>query len=200
MKKLFVILIAFVLCFAGCSAEEEFVPERGSVENYIYENPSFGIKFEADDEWYYLTDEEIANEIGTAQDELFTEEFLENMVDTGVIYDMYCVNLATGATVSGTFENAGIFYGEDFDENTYLEMSQVQINEQLGEIKIWRNEIGTVEVSGKEVPCIFVEIESSGAKVYEIMVVKKVESWVSIFTFASISEEDLFESLERLTF
>ena len=38
MKKIFAVLLAFVLCFAGCSGEDEFVPERGKVENGIYKN------------------------------------------------------------------------------------------------------------------------------------------------------------------
>ena len=47
MKKILAIILAFVLCFAGCSGEnsvsepakpEEFVPARGTVENGIYKN------------------------------------------------------------------------------------------------------------------------------------------------------------------
>ena len=70
MKKLFAVLLAFVLCFAGCSAEKEFVPERGTVENGIYKNSAFGISFSADESWYYFTDSEIAETIGFTVEEL----------------------------------------------------------------------------------------------------------------------------------
>ena len=66
MKKIFAVLLAFVLCFAGCSEEKVFVPERGAVENGVYKNSAFGISFEAEPDWYYLTDSEIAQTMGIA--------------------------------------------------------------------------------------------------------------------------------------
>ena len=106
MKKILAIILAFVLCFAGCSGEnsvsepekpEEFVPARGTVENGIYKNSAFGVSFSAEEDWYFLSDSEIAQTMGIAAEEMFGEG---TEVEPGNIYDMYCVDMETKATVS----------------------------------------------------------------------------------------------------
>lgn len=200
MKKLFVILLALMLCFAGCSGEDEFVPERGKVENGIYKNSAFGISFSADESWYYFTDSEIAETMGFTAEELLSEDYANVLEEVEMIHDMYCVS-ESGATVNVNYENTGLVYGGIIDEETYVEVASEQLEAQVGGgIGLARNEIGTVEISGKEVPCLFVELELSGTKIYEVIAVKKVENWVGVITCASLWEEELSEIIEKISF
>ena len=200
MKKIFAVLLAFVLCFAGCSEEKVFVPERGAVENGVYKNSAFGISFSADESWYYFTDSEIAETMGFTAEELLSDDFENILEETEIIHDMYCVS-ENGATVNVNYENTGLVYGGIMDEKTYLEISCQQLEAQAGDgIVFSRNETGTVEISGKEVPCLFVELEFSGVKFYEIIVAKKVENWVGVITCASLSEDELSDLLKKISF
>ena len=200
MKKLVVLILAFVLCFAGCGAEKEFVPERGTVENGVYKNSAFGIGFEANSDWYFYSDEEIAATMGKTAEELFPEDFAENLENTETIYDIYAADYYGGSTISINFENINAIYGEIVDEETYLEMAKSEIETNLAAMNILRNEVGKALVSGKEVPCIFVELELSGTTVYEVVVVKKVGNWIGIVTLASVSEDGISSLLENLSF
>ena len=200
MKKLVVLILAFVLCFAGCGAEKEFVPERGTVENGIYKNSAFGISFEANSDWYFYSDEEIAANMGKTAAELFPEDFAENLESTETIYDIYAADYYGGSTISINFENINAIYGEAIDEETYLEMAKGQIEANLAGMNILRNEVGKTIVSGTEVPCLFVEIELSGTTIYEAIVVKKAGSWIGVITFASVSEDGISSLLENLFF
>ena len=82
MKKLLAMILCAVMVFsfAACSETEKaeveaitITPERGTVENGIYENTTFGVKFEAGENWYFLSDDEIAMAMGVAAEEMFGE-------------------------------------------------------------------------------------------------------------------------------
>ena len=205
MKKIFALIIAFamLLSFAACSGSgetEEFVPARGTVENGIYKNEAFGIGFEADSNWYFYTDEEIAASMGKTIEELFPEDFAENLENTEIIYDIYGADYYTGSTININFENTIAVYEGAIDEESYLEIAKSQVETTLTGMNILRNEVGTTSVSGKEVPCLFVEIELSGTRVYEVIITKKAGSWIGVITLASVTEEGIPLLLENLSF
>lgn len=204
MKKFVALTVALALClsFAACSSEKEFVPERGKTENYVYENEAFGIKYTADSDWYYYSDEEIASAMGIAADEIFSEEQKELISEAELIYDMYCANLETGATVSVNYENVGLVYGGLIDEKAYLEISSAGVEESVSEagIEISKNEIGTATVDGNELPCLYVTLDIYGMSFYEVLAVKKCGDWFGVVTVASLSEEELPVLLEKITF
>lgn len=205
MKKFFALLIALmmVLSLAACSGSgepEEFVPARGTVEDGIYKNEAFGIGFKADSDWYFYSDEEIASSMGKTVAELFPEDFAENLESTEIIYDIYGADYYTGSTISINFENTIAVYEGEIDEESYLEIVKSQIETTLSGMEILRNEIGTTSVSGKEVPCLFVEIGLSGTTVYEAVIAKKAGSWIGVITLASVTEDGLPLLLENLSF
>ena len=219
MKKILVLFLVFatIFSFAACSKEEfspiggnsenevfeeEFVPARGTVENGIYENKSFGIKYSADADWYYYSDEEIAEVMGVTVEEIFSEEYKDVFLEAELIYDMYCSNLSTGSNVNINYENIGLVYDIILDEKSYLEISQSTLEESLSGsgILLTRKEIGTAKVGGKEVPCLYITMDIYGTEFYEVLVAKKCEDWMGVVTLASLSEEELPVLLENLSF
>ena len=196
VKKILVILLAFVLCFAGCSEEKVFVPERGAVENGVYKNSAFGISFEAEPDWYYLTDSEIAQTMGIAAEEMFGEG---TEIESDHIYDMYCVDNKTNATVSVNYENV-VSAGNITDEGTYLEIVTGQILSAGAVSGVADVVIGDVEIGGVKIPCLNIELEVSGTKIYEKIVAKQKGEWMCSITLASLSETEMEELVGRISF
>lgn len=223
MKKLFAVLLALVLCFSGCSQKNEetpkeensvnneeingsseevheevlldFVPERGKAENGVYKNESFGIGFSGGEDWYYFTDEEIAQTYGIAAEEFLSEEFNESLAEAPIIYDMYAANVLSGCTVNIIYENIG-----DMSAEYYAEVSKVQLENQLygSEMELLRNETGTIKIGEKEAPCLFAALGISGTEIYEIIVFDKTGDWVAIMTVASQDENEVKTVAENL--
>lgn len=210
MKKIvsFVLVFAMLFCLCACSEkneevkEEEFVPQRGSVEGNLYKNEAFGVSFSSPEGWYYYTDEEIAQTVGVTMDEMFTEDFAQAVENTEIIYDMYCTNPETGDTVSVNIENLGVMYGLAFDEDAYLASAAVQFESQMeaAGVNLTKNEAGTVIIDGKVVPCLYVTMEVYGVSIYEVIPVKKVGNWMVTVTFGSLSEASLEELAAKLSF
>ena len=205
MKKILAIILAFVLCFAGCSGEnsvsepekpEEFVPARGTVENGIYKNSAFGVSFSAEEDWYFLSDSEIAQTMGIAAEEMFGEG---TEVEPGNIYDMYCVDMETNATVSVNYENVA---GTEniTNEGAYLEIVTSQIVSAGASSGVKDAFIGDVEIGGVKITCLNIELEVSGAKIYEKIVAKQIGDWMCSITVASLSETEMEDLIGRISF
>lgn len=201
MKKIFAILLAIVLCFAGCSEEKipeqaEFVPERGTVENGVYKNSAFEIGFEAGEDWYFLTDSEIATAMGVAAEEIFGEGA---EITGDHIYDLYCVDNKTSATVSINHEDIGTV-AEFTDANYYLETVMTQLISSGIENGVVDAIISNIEINGTKVPCLSIVLDYNGSSIYQKIIVKKTGSWMSTVTMASLSEEELDSLVEKISF
>ena len=205
MKKILAIRLAFLLCFAGCSGEnsvsepekpEEFVPARGTVENGIYKNSAFGVSFSAEEDWYFLSDSEIAQTMGIAAEEMFGEG---TEVEPGNIYDMYCVDMETNATVSVNYENVA---GTEniTNEGAYLEIVTSQIVSAGASSGVKDAFIGDVEIGGVKTTCLNIELEVSGVKIYEKIVAKQIGDWMCSITLASLSETEMEDLIGRISF
>lgn len=202
MKKIIAAILAAImlLSFAGCSEEKteptEITPGRGKVENGIYENTAFGIKFEAGENWYFLSDEDIANAMGIAAEEMFGEG-AEITGDN--IYDMYCVENTNGTTVSINHENLGTV-AEFTDENYYLETVMTQLISTGVENGVVDAKISEIKVGGEKAPCLYIELNYGGQTIYQYLVVKKNMSWMSMVTMAALTMDELDGTLAKLTF
>lgn len=207
MKKLFAALLALmmILSLAACSEEAqeeekseeliEVTPERGTVENGFYNNEAFGVSFETPADWYFLTDEEIAQTMGSTAEKLYGENVLEDM---DYIYDLYCVDMETGTTVSVNYENLGTI-GQFTETNQYLEtvLAQLLSSSNPG---ITATELSVIKVDGTAVPCLNITLEASGQTIYESIVVKKIGTWIGTVTLATLDEAEIEPLAESISF
>lgn len=208
MKKFFALLLAFAMLFslAACSEEAaeneepeeiiEVTPERGTVENGFYENKAFGISFDANENWYFLTDDEIAQSMGIAAEKVYSGEIPE---DAENIYDLYCVDMETGTTVSINYEDLGTIGGFT-TENEYLEIVVTQLFEAGTDSGVTESELSVAEISGEKFPCLNLTLETGGMKIYERIVVKKVGTWMGTVTFATLDESEIEDLCAKLSF
>lgn len=204
MKKLFALILALIMLFsfAGCSEETEpaekteVTPARGTAENGTYENTAFGVKFEAGENWYFLTDAEIASAMGIAAEEMYGEG---TEITGDHIYDVYCVENETSATVSINYENLGTV-SEFTDANYYLETVMTQLISTGTQNGIVDAIISNIKIGGTEVPCLDIVMEYGGTTIYQKLIVKQMGGWMCTATMASLSEEELSSLTEKLSF
>ncbi|MGN0629276.1 MAG: hypothetical protein ACI4IW_06575 [Oscillospiraceae bacterium] len=234
MKKIIALLLALimVLSFAACSKDEpvsdnsanensqsevssseeqsEEEPEekldhiRGSVDGLVYTNSAAEITFTAPEGWTYYTDEQIAALYNLSSEELLPEETAEILENTDIVYDMYCQNLTTGASVNINFENLGILYGTILDEKSYLELSKTSLGSTLSGsgMELTSCEVVTATVNGKEVSCLDIVINMTDYDIdlYEKIFVKKVGSFMSCITIGALTTEEIDEIAAGLSF
>ena len=203
MKKIlaFILALTMLLSFASCSESEtkepeteEIVPARGTVENGIYKNPAFGVGFEAGENWYFLTDEEIASAMGVAAETMYGEDA---EITGDHVYDLYCVDNATSATVSINYENLGTI-GTMTDANYYLETVMTQLISSGAGSGVIDAIISNITIDEQEVPCLSIVLEYGGQKIYQKVIVKQVGNWMATATLASLSEEELSGLVEKI--
>ena len=203
MKKILALVLAMmlVLSLGACSGETEpetveIVPARGTVENGIYKNEAFGVTFSAGENWYFLTDSEIAVSMGVAAEEIYGEG-TEIVGDH--IYDVYCVENTTGGTVSINYEDLGTIGGMT-DANYYLETVMTNLIANGADSGIVDAIISNVTLGEKEVPCLHIVFEFGGSKIYQKLIVSQTGTWMSTVTVASLSEEELSELVGKVSF
>ena len=205
MKKILAAVLALVmiLSFAACSENGEtsttevitVTAERGTVEAGVYKNSTFGITFAAEEDWYFLSDAEIAQAMGVAAEEVYGEG---TVIEGDHIYDLYCVDTESNATVSINYENLGAV-AEFGDANSYLETVMTELISTGAENGVVDAIITNIKINGIQVPCLNIVLNYSGTTIYEKIIVKQVGSWMSSITLASLSETEIEELVERIT-
>lgn len=206
MKKILALLLAaaMLLCFGGCSEEEptyeeisEVTPARGTVdENGFYKNEAFGVSFAAEKDWYFLSDEEIAQSMGLAAEKIYSGEIPEGADN---IYDVYCVDMETNTTVSVNYEDLGTI-GQFTEPNEYLEMVVTQLLSAGEDSGIAESELSVTEIDGEKVPCLNITMEFSGMEIYQRVIVKKIGTWVGTVTLATLDEAEVDELCAKISF
>jgi hypothetical protein len=203
MKKILALVLAMmmVLSLGACSGETEpetveIVPARGTVENGIYKNEAFGVTFSAGENWYFLTDSEIAVSMGVAAEEIYGEG-TEIVGDH--IYDVYCVENTTGGTVSINYEDLGTIGGMT-DANYYLETVMTTLLSSGAKDGVVDSSITNIKIGEYEVPCLDIVLEYAGTTIYQKVIVKQSGSWMATATLASLSEDEINSLVGMLSF
>ena len=206
MKKILVIMLALAMLFSlvGCAESAEksetevvtIIPERGTVSEGVYKNETFGVTFEFGENWYVLSDDEIAVAMGVAAEEIYGE----GAEITGEnIYDFYAFENSTNATVSINYENLGTVGGMT-DANYYLETVMTSLLSNGTNSGIVDTVISNVTLGEKEVPCLDIVFEYGGSKIYQKLIVSQTGTWMGSVTIASLSETELSEVVGKLSF
>ena len=203
MKKILALVLAMmmVLSLGACSGETEpetveIVPARGTVENGIYKNEAFGVTFSAGENWYFLTDSEIAVSMGVAAEEIYGEG---TEIAGDHIYDVYCVENTTGGTVSINYEDLGTIGGMT-DANYYLETVMTTLLSSGAKDGVVDSSITNIKIGEYEVPCLNIVLEYAGTTIYQKVIVKQIGSWMATATLASLSEDEINSLVEMLSF
>ena len=185
------------------SNEEKLDHIRGSVDGLTYTNTAAEITFAAPEGWVFFNDDEIAALYNLTSEELLSEETAEILENTDMVYDMYCQNASTGASVNINFENLGLIYGTVLSEESYLELSKANLESTFsgGGMELVSCETVTASIDGKEVPCLDLVINMTdyGSELYEKIFVKKAGSFMGCITIGALSSDEIDQIIAGLS-
>ena len=86
------------------------------------------------------------------------------------------------------------------DANYYLETVMTSLLANGATSGIADAVISNVKLGNKEVPCLDIVFEYSGTEIYQKLIVSQSGTWMSTVTVASLSEDELSELINKLSF
>lgn len=69
-----------------------------------------------------------------------------------------------------------------------------------GSVSITKNEREVASIGEGLYPCLSVEADLGGLKIYEKIIVKKCGDWLGVVTVAALDEAELASVLKKITF
>lgn len=134
MKRLLALILVciFTLSFTACDLGKIVNKDisHGTIDGNVYTNEFLGFEFIAPDGWVYATDEELAELLTQATDEVLDYSDLQkSMMEIQLVYDAMAQNPETGTNLIVIYENLAISGSADMTVDEYIELSKEQLNE-----------------------------------------------------------------------
>lgn len=173
----------------------------GHNANNVYENSFIGIGCKLDDEWTFLTDDEILK-MNNFTKGLVGEEYEKYLENSNVLTDMVAHYSNGSDTINVQLEKLPLPY-YTMTEEQYVETSKDMISGPLANMGMENITVenGTIEFIGKEYPCINISATYQGTPCYELMVIKKCPGYMSsvvIATWETNTTKDLLANFYAL--
>lgn len=162
-------------------------PQMGTYENGTYTNEFLGISCAMDNSWTLATAEEMAQIQGMSAELVTDEDLARQLESSGSSMVFYAAADEGLVTMNIMVENLGILYGLALDEESYLELSGDSLPtalESMGFENVTQ-EMTTVQYLGSEHVALRVHGSFSGVEFYELLIPRKVGTYMSILTIAS---------------
>lgn len=167
----------------------------GSTSGNQWENAFIGIGCKLDENWTFLSDEEILQQNQLSTD-LVGEEYKEALESAAVVYDMMASHVDGMKNVSVNLEKltgAALLINEE----TYVSVAVENAVGALESMGIENVQATTEEITfgGGNHYCVRIEGESSGNKLYETLVAIKCNGYIACITVATWIEDGTGEIL-----
>ena len=163
------------------AAPAEEGPLTGALQNNVYTNEYFALGCTLDENWRFITREEIA-QFNSETAEMIDVEDVKAALEAGSYYIDMAAEADEGLVqINAAIENIGVIYGITMDESGYIDAAlERDLNAKLAamgmeNVKIEKNE---VELAGAAHAGIRVEAEYQGVSLYQQLVAVKKNSYV----------------------
>lgn len=133
MKKIIALILVciFTLLLTACDLGKIVNKDisHGTVDGNVYTNEFLGFKFVAPDGWVYATDDELAELLTQATDEVLDySDFQKSMMEIQLVYDAMAQNPETGTNLIVIYENLAVSGSVDMTVDEYIELSKEQLS------------------------------------------------------------------------
>ena len=163
------------------AAPAEEGPLTGALQNNVYTNEYFALGCALDENWRFITREEIAQFNSETAEMIDVEDVKAALEDGSSYMDMSAEADEGLVQINAAIENIGVIYGITMDESGYIDAAlERDLNAKLAamgmeNVKIEKNE---VELAGAAHAGIRVEAEYQGVSLYQQLVAVKKNSYV----------------------
>ena len=165
---------------------EELLGDKSGNE---YVNTALGIRATLPDNWYVLSNEEIAETMGYVMEQVTDEEMAALLEDSGAVCDFYAASTdGSGDTINLMLQRLEGVQGILLSEQTIAEASvdpTKQALESMGMTDVQVSQ-GTTDFAGKEHACLDVVANYSGVTIYERVVIVKAGGYVGSITSGAV--------------
>lgn len=147
MKKFGALLLAIIMVFmlVACNGQKVEL-SRGTIEGDVYKNESLGFEFTKPASWVYATDEEIADSLNIAVDNILGDNFKEALENNPAIYDMMVVDMITGTNINIVYENLKKSFATNITEEQYVDALKRQVSGVSGMTVSFPDELEKVKL------------------------------------------------------
>lgn len=216
MKKLLALLLTLmmVLALAACGSEPEKIVddpqfeeqveeeksfEAGKVEGSTYTSEALGFCFTVGEDWSFLSDEEIGELTGVAQDTSDSETIQAALEDGATLYDVYAMtNDGTGRRINITVTNSDEVFGKLTTEDAYAAAVAEQLLPSLESANAEDVEVETTTytLAGAEHSGIRINGSIEGVEFYQNVICIMTDKLVYNVTCTAQSEDELTAVME----
>ena len=178
---------------AETASEEEALAALGHVDGNVYTNETFGINFEATEDWYIASPEELAQIQGLAADAVQDEDLADQLRESGSIYDFYAQNTENSANINVIIQDVGLFQGFMLNNTTKLIEEVIPQVETALTSAGYENvvcEQGSVTYKGADKACISTSFTTQGIDVVQRQIYEISSQYLAVITVSAASEED----------
>lgn len=172
----------------------------GAVENNTYWNESISLGCTLDEDWYFLTMEEILEVNGYAFGQL-EGEIGERLQNAENFTCMNAINLETNATVNVGIEKLNVMHALALSEKKYAEISVDTLLEALGQMgaENLNYEIIELEIDGEKHAGIQLSFQNEETDVYELLGIIKKGNCMIVISTATFGENTCAEIMSSFT-
>lgn len=180
------------------------VPDEilGETTETSYVNTAFGIRYDAPEGWYILTQEELGQIMGIAISSIDDDAIAEMFEDTGYAMDFYAMDIsnaeaATYDNLNITIQDIGKLYGLLYNEKQVAEASLDSVKQALEAqgATVVDTELGETQFIGKTCTSLTVHSKAGDIDMYQKQVYLKEGSAMACITATTFGEDKTDEVL-----
>ena len=181
MKKFlaFALVLITLTVFVGCNAPQVELT-RGTIDGDVYKNEVLGFEFNKPRPWVYYTDEEIAETMDFAVENLINENFKEALENSSAIYDMMAVHPASGANISVSYENLKKTHSTRITVEQYVEALEEQFPNVSSMTVTFPDELETAKLGNTEFTKCVCSVSASGVSMTQVYYLSKIGDYMAV--------------------
>lgn len=178
------------------AAEPELAAEDliGEKSGSSYVNQALGVRAELPEDWQQLNNEEIAEAMGYAKDQVTDEKVAAMLEESGSVCDFYAVKTdGSGCNINIQVQKLNVIQGAALTEEDILSSSVDAVKQGLESIGFENVEISQemMRFAGAEHASLSSTATYSGVPVYERQVLVKAGRYIGIVTVFAFDRESV---------
>lgn len=163
----------------------------GTIDGYEYRNIYLDVSCVLDDNWVFLSQEEIASLNGYASEMFSSEEYKQMLAESNTFFDMYAMTIDGMANINVTIEKIGIATALILTEESYVDAVISVLEEALVDAGYEDLSCATAQLDfgGKTHTGISTYGVLQGVPIYQKQICFIVSEYVATITLTSYDED-----------